>query len=162
MLTLSDSYYKILQPTFFRIFIDKYWYIQRVTAKIFRKLLPNNSKQFFRTLYQTILTLSQLLQNDTIHFFNTDIFRGFLQNNVTHFSRVQIKQLLKLWKNTDFFRIHTKQYWYIQRVTERDHLTRALKPSYEMIPINFRCNRKSYSPAPNSGGKSVKSSSDRK
>ena len=29
-------------------------------------------------------------------------------------------------------------------MTDRDHLTQAVKKSYEMILINFRCNRKSY------------------
>ena len=36
-------------------------------------------------------------------------------------------------------------------MTDRDHLTQAVKKSYEMILINFRCNRKSYSPTTNSG-----------
>ena len=44
--------------------------------------------------------------------------------------------------------------------TDGDYLTQALKPSYQMIPINFRCNRKPYSPATNLGGDSAKFSSD--
>ena len=48
---------------------------------------------------------------------------------------------------------------HIRELTE-NHLTWALKPSYEIIPINFRCYRKSYSPAPNPGGDSAKFSSE--
>ena len=44
----------------------------------------------------------------------------------------------------------------IKKSTDRDYLTCALKPSYGMIPIYFECNRKSFSPAPNSGGDSAK------
>ena len=43
---------------------------------------------------------------------------------------------------------------------DRDNFIWALKPSYEMIPINFRCNRKSYSAVPNSRRDSAKYSSE--
>ena len=44
--------------------------------------------------------------------------------------------------------------------TYRDHVNWTLKASYEIIPINFSSNRKSYSPAPNSGEDSGKFSSE--
>ena len=48
---------------------------------------------------------------------------------------------------------------HIRELTE-NHLTWALKQSSEIIPINFRCYRKSYSPTPNPGGDSTKFSSE--
>ena len=82
-MTISKSYYHTLLHTILLSFSIST--IQTLNyTNIFRELLPNNGKHFFQTLYQTIVALSEPLQNNTTLFrinFKQYIQGELLSNN---------------------------------------------------------------------------------
>ena len=130
-MTISKSYYHTLLHTILLSFSIST--IQTLNyTNIFRELLPNNGKHFFQTLYQTIVALSEPLQN------NTTLFR------------INFKQYIQgelLSNNNGFFQILYQTMAFPEGFYKTCHT--LFQNSYQQITeINIKCwlSQNSYQP----------------
>ena len=159
ILTLSESYYQILQHSFFRIYKDQYWYFWRITIKLYQPLESSHQtmqafsesyyetmvntffrlyiKQYwyFQNYYKIILyTFSEFTSNNkfTESYYQTIIhfFSDFISNNTDNFSKVFYKTML-----------HTfpEFYWDYQKILTFSELTSTNTDIFiELLPNNSK------------------------